>query len=127
MILPGSVLPVQTQKPRRAAASGKIRLVRNHEVKRSLEYGEICLVYGPQSGGSQPAAGMRFVLYLFDFVMFHKHVFFVCQKYKSPYYAEIWRLPNSRQNDDQNVQLLEQRHDQQCRKIVKKRQFPTSG
>jgi len=56
--------------------------------------------------------------------MFHEHVFFVCQKYKSLYYAEIWRLPNSRQNDDQNVQLLEQRHDQQCRKIVKKTWIP---
>ena len=70
---------------------------------------------------------MRFVLYLFDFVMFHEHVFFVCQKYKTPYYAEIWRLPNSRQDDDQNVQLLEHRHDQQRCKIVKKREFPTSG
>ena len=70
---------------------------------------------------------MRAVLYLFDFWMFHEHVFFVCQKYKSLYYAEIWRLPNSRQDDDQNVQLLEQRHDQQRCKIVKKREFPTSG
>ena len=76
MILPGSVLPVQTQKPRRAGSSGKSRLVRNHEVKRSTWYGEICLVYGPQSGGIEPAPGMRIVLYLFDFWMFHEHVFF---------------------------------------------------
>ena len=96
MILPGSVLPVQRQKPRRAAGSGKSRLVRNHEVKRSLEYGEICFVYGPQSGGTPPGPGMCRVLYLFDFLMFHEHAYFVCQKYKSPYYTEIWRLPNSR-------------------------------
>ena len=78
-------------------------------------------------GGTAPAADMRTVLYLFDFLMFHEHVFFVCQKYKSLYYAEIWRLPNSRQDDDQNVQLLEQRHDQQRCKIVKKREFPITG
>ena len=78
-------------------------------------------------GGSTPGPGMRPVLYLFDFLMFHEHVFFVCQKYKSIYYAEIWRLPNWRQDDDQNVQLLEHRHDQQRCKIVKKREFLLRG
>jgi len=83
MILPGSVLPVQTQKPRRAGSSGKSRLVRNVEVKRSLESREICLVYGPQSGGIEPAARMRAVLYLFDFWMFHEHVFFCVETRKA--------------------------------------------
>ena len=79
MILPGSVLPVQTQKLRRAGTSGKSRLVRDHEVKRSLEYGEICLVYGPQSGGSLPAAGMRRAPYSFVFLVCREHVF-LCAK-----------------------------------------------
>ena len=84
MILPGSVLPVQTQKPRRAAASGKTRLVRNHEIKRSLEYGEICLVYGPQSGGTAPAASMRPALYSSVFWCF-ANMFFLCVKSTKAY------------------------------------------
>ena len=84
MILPVSVLVVHTQKPRRAAGSGKSRRVRNIEVKRSLEYGEICLVYGPQSGGSPPAAGMRRLMYIPDFVVFHEHVFFCVSKLDKP-------------------------------------------
>ena len=77
MILPVSVLVVQTQKLRRAGSSGKSLRVRNIEVKRSPEYGEICLVYGPQSGGTAPAPRMRNLLYRFDFLVFHEHVSFV--------------------------------------------------
>ena len=35
-------------------------------------------------GGSRPAAGMRLVLYLFDFWMFHEHVFFFVSKLDKP-------------------------------------------
>ena len=80
MILPVSVLLVQTQKPRHAGTSGKSRLVRNHEVKSNLKYGEICLVYGPQSGGSAPAARMGTIIYMFDCLVFHEHVFFFLRR-----------------------------------------------
>ena len=79
MILPVSVLPVHKQKPRRAAGSRQKRLVRNIEVKSRLQIREICLVYGPQSGGIEPGPRMRRLMYIPDFVVFHEHVFFVCQ------------------------------------------------
>ena len=62
---------------------------------------------------------MGTIKYMFDFLVFHEHVFFVRRNWKSIYYAEIWRLPNLRQDDDQDVNLWEQRHHQRRCKVAK--------